>query len=373
MSGKRAVQDWDAVNKQKSPKADLGSYRDGIRIRVSNKAKDNRNLFVVYVKTDDIKRVAPDLDLVDALFKVNVDLLVGAGVVLEGKEEIKTGDGKKLYDAKDPAWSFEIYSRKGLADLRASLNTHIAPAKLATNTAGHWHVTDPVWLLRTDGFEVSLIGPTQPCNSLLYSLVNNADEHGRYDTDKRAFVFPGRDEDDVQYYTNSLTALATKVGAELQIWCSRLKVLSMSQLSMKLSMSRVVEHEHEHTHIDMDICMQSMQTHPRVCLCQNTRPVETDPAELVKCQQLMPPNVNAKLVSTSYAVPPTCHELIELVLEAFAAMGATAAELVIERRRLYTEPVYYDTWCTQIGSWYGGWRHELDRMRREFWYEQEDP
>ena len=42
---------------------------------------------------------------------------------------------------------------------------------------------------------------------------------------------------------------------------------------------------------------------------------------------------------------------ITFVLECFDGMGATPADLVEERRRLYSDAEYYDDWCLRLHDW----------------------
>ena len=42
---------------------------------------------------------------------------------------------------------------------------------------------------------------------------------------------------------------------------------------------------------------------------------------------------------------------ITFVLECFDGMGATPADLIEERRRLYSDADYYDDWCLRLHEW----------------------
>jgi len=42
---------------------------------------------------------------------------------------------------------------------------------------------------------------------------------------------------------------------------------------------------------------------------------------------------------------------IPFVLECFDGMGATPADLLEERRRLYSDELYYDEWCLRLHDW----------------------
>lgn len=44
--------------------------------------------------------------------------------------------------------------------------------------------------------------------------------------------------------------------------------------------------------------------------------------------------------------------LIRIVLDQFRAMGMGVREEVIEKRRLRTDPAYFDEWCTRLHEWY---------------------
>ena len=57
------------------------------------------------------------------------------------------------------------------------------------------------------------------------------------------------------------------------------------------------------------------------------------------------------------------HELIELVVEAYGAMGMPAAQCAKWRRKLWGHWPFYVSWCLRIDGWYPGWRVALERMR----------
>ena len=90
----------------------------------------------------------------------------------------------------------------------------------------------------------------------------------------------------------------------------------------------------------------------------------------------MPPPRRAVAVAVAVAVaaatkvpltlppaPPTRHELIELVVEAYGAMGMPAAQCAKWRRKLWGHWPFYVSWCLRIDGWYPGWRVALERMR----------
>lgn len=50
-----------------------------------------------------------------------------------------------------------------------------------------------------------------------------------------------------------------------------------------------------------------------------------------------------------------CEARVTFVLEQFAAMGATVAELAHEREQLLTDDAYYRRWCGDIHEWCPAW------------------
>jgi hypothetical protein len=61
--------------------------------------------------------------------------------------------------------------------------------------------------------------------------------------------------------------------------------------------------------------------------------------------------------------PPTIAELIEVVIDSFALMGASPAQLMANRLRLQREPAYFEEWVVRIHEWHSSPIEHLQRMR----------
>ena len=67
-------------------------------------------------------------------------------------------------------------------------------------------------------------------------------------------------------------------------------------------------------------------------------------------------------------LPPSKHELIELVLDILLEMGASPIFVQRERTQLWTDAQQYADWCLGIDSWAENWQERLAirRSHHEF-------
>ena len=61
--------------------------------------------------------------------------------------------------------------------------------------------------------------------------------------------------------------------------------------------------------------------------------------------------------------PATSEELVELVLHAFADMGASPASLHESRLRLIYDPAFYEEWVVRIEEWHENPMEHLQVLR----------